>query len=86
MLNMGEASIEKLKAMELLHANSPRLRIDPAMREIAKHNVDQNAIRSQIIFYLRYVIVTHPKNFELHADELGNVLGAMKWASDLNRW
>ncbi|MBI5350439.1 MAG: SUMF1/EgtB/PvdO family nonheme iron enzyme [Chloroflexi bacterium] len=85
MLNISEASIEKLKAMELLHANSPRLRIDPAMREIVKRNVDQNAIQSQIIFYLRDVIATHPKNFELHADELGNVLGAIKWASDLNR-
>ncbi len=85
MLNIGEASVEKLKAMELLHANSPRLRIDPAMREIVKRNVDQNAIKSQIIFYLRDAISTHPKNFELHADELGNVLGAIKWASDLNR-
>jgi hypothetical protein len=35
---------------------------------------------------LRDAISTHPKNFELHGDELGNVLGAIKWASDLNRW
>jgi len=86
MLNISEASIEKLKTMELLHANSPRLRIAPAMRERVKRNVDQKAIQSQIISYLRDAISTHPKNFELHADELGNVLGAMQWASDLNRW
>jgi hypothetical protein len=85
MLNVSEASVEKLKAMELLHANSPRLRIDPAMREIVKRNVDPIAIKSQIILYLRDAISTHPKNFELHADELGNVLGAIKWAGESNR-
>ncbi|MEK9161946.1 MAG: hypothetical protein AAB261_01490, partial [Chloroflexota bacterium] len=85
MLNISEASIEKLKAMELLHANSPRLRIDPAMRGIVKRDVDEQAIKSQLIYYLRDVISTQPKNFELHGDELGNVLGAIKWASDLNR-
>lgn len=86
MLNISEASVEKLKAMELLHANSPRLRIDPAMRQIVKRHIDEAAIKSQLIYYLRDVISTYPKNFELHADELGNVLGAIKWASDLNRW
>ena len=86
MLNVSEASIEKLKAVELLHANSPRLRIDPAMREIVKRHADQNAIQSQIVFYLRDAVSTHPKNFELHRDELGNILGAIQWASDLKRW
>jgi len=85
MLNISEASIEKLKAMELLHANSPRLRIDAAMREIVKRDVDEKAIQSQIVFYLRDAISTHSKDFELHGDELGNILGAIKWASDLNR-
>ena len=80
----ADPAIEKLQSLELLHANSPRLRIDPAFRPFARPK-NPGPVYEKLIVYLtdslrgRY-------NPQFCADELGNILGAMTWAAAQKRW
>ena len=49
-----EAAIEHLKALGLLHANSPRLRIDAGLREFWQGLGDRNAINDRLLVQLLF--------------------------------
>jgi tetratricopeptide (TPR) repeat protein len=77
---------ERLQAMGLLTANSPRLRGDPGMRDLARANVDEIPFQEQFISYLKEMLRTHSLDWSYCTDELGNILGMIDWAATQQRW
>jgi hypothetical protein len=79
--------IENLKKRGLLHANSPRLRIDPGFRPLALADTDETTVQDQLIAELRHDAMQE-KMHDWHycEDELGNILGAIQWATEHERW
>jgi hypothetical protein len=77
---------ERLQALGLLTANSPRLRIDPAVRDLARSGVDEIAFQERFITYLKTMLRTNSLDWDYCTDELGNVLGMIDWAARRQRW
>lgn len=78
--------IERLKALELLFANSPRLRIQPGFRVAAQKAasglVSENDVYSNLFQFLESGL----SDPAFIADELGNLLGALTWAARHANW
>jgi hypothetical protein len=79
-------SQEHLQAMGLLTANSPRLRIDPGVRDLARNAANEIPLQEQFLSYLKTMLRTHSLDWTYCADELGNVIGMMDWAARQQRW
>lgn len=77
---------ERLQAMSLLTANSPRLRIDPGLRDLARMGADEVSINQQLVNHLRMTLETRALDWNYCADELGNILGLIDWAAKHQRW
>ena len=77
---------ERLQAMGLLTANSPRLRIDPGLRNLARMGVDEVSIKQQLVNHLTRMLETRARDWNYCADELGNILGLIDWAAKHQRW
>ncbi|MBI3241963.1 MAG: CSLREA domain-containing protein [Chloroflexi bacterium] len=84
--NGNEITLERLKEMDLLVANSPRLRVPPALRERARIGANEEETREKLITYLRQTFEAREIDFEFCADELGNILSSMSWAAGKRRW
>ncbi|HEY4723038.1 MAG TPA: tetratricopeptide repeat protein, partial [Anaerolineae bacterium] len=81
------AAIERLKMLGLLHANSPRLRLDPGFRPLAQAGSDETAIKDRLITQLlRDALLNKMRDWQYCAAELGNILGAIEWAAAQQRW
>ena len=81
------AAIERLKMLGLLHANSPRLRLDPGFRPLARAGSDETAIKDRLITQLlRDALLSKMRDWSYCAAELGNILGAIDWAVAQQRW
>lgn len=74
-----DAAIERLKALGLLYANSPRLRLPPGFRLTARRRslLNEEVVFPKLAAYLREGA---GRGGEFIADELGNFLGALDWA------
>lgn len=82
----AEQAQERLQVMGLLTANSPRLRIDPGLRDLARIGVDETPIKEQLINDLKTMLETQSLDWNYCADELGNILGMVAWAAKQQRW
>jgi hypothetical protein len=79
------AAIEHLKALGLLHANSPRVRMDAGLREF--WSGDGNAIKDQLLAQLLLDQLNGRfADDEYCANELGHVLGAIDHAVQTRQW
>ena len=87
LISYWNAAIENLKKVGLLHANSPRLRIDPGFRPLILADADEAIVQEQLIVELRHA-AEQKKMHDWHycEDELGNILGAIQWATEHARW
>jgi hypothetical protein len=81
-----EPTIERLKVSGLLHANSPRLRLDPGLRSVALSTGNVALLRERLLAYLQNRLQTQTLDWTFCADELGNILGLLEWAAQENRW
>jgi hypothetical protein len=81
-----EDAKERLQRLGLLTANSPRLRIAPGLRELARLGVDELSVKDQLINYLKKMLETRSLDWNYCADELGNILGMINWAAEQQRW
>jgi DUF3048 family protein/tetratricopeptide repeat protein len=81
-----ERAQERLQAMGLLTANSPRLRIDPGFRDLARQGTDEILIKEQLISYLKKMLETRSLDWKFCAAELGNILGMIDWAAKHEHW
>lgn len=83
----GEATSQPLEEMELLYTNSPRLRAPDGMREILQAGrKDLQAPRELLLRHLLDELKSRSMDFKFVADELGNILGLIQWASNERRW
>jgi len=83
----AEHTQKRLQAMGLLTANSPRLRIDPGLRDLARSGVvDEVSFREEFLSYLKTMLRTHSLDWSYCTDELGNILGMIDWAATQQRW
>jgi hypothetical protein len=81
------ATIEPLKALGLLHANSPRVRLDAGLREFWRGTADDSSIKDRLLAQLRRdQKVGRFDNDEYCANELGHVLGAIEHAVKTQQW
>ncbi|HLF25700.1 MAG TPA: hypothetical protein VJG32_05145 [Anaerolineae bacterium] len=82
-----QSALDRMQAMGLLRANSPRLRIDPGLRALWQSGMDETAARDGMLAYLlRAAALDKFRDWQFCADELGNVLGMIEWAAAQGRW
>ncbi|MCL4528346.1 MAG: ATP-binding protein [Chloroflexi bacterium] len=81
----GDVS-KKLEALQLLYANSPRLRMNSGLREIVMENQDDGAGKERLLRYLVEQLQSKWSDFDFVKDELGNLLGLFDWAMSQRRW
>ena len=82
----GNTVSEKLESMELLQANSPRLRLMPGLRSFLLRGRDVSTERERLLSYLLSELETRWKDFDFIRDELGNLLGLLFWAVAQGQW
>jgi len=82
----AEHTQARLQAMGLLTANSPRLRIHPGVRDLARQGVDEVSLQEKFVSYLKEMLEAHPLDWNFCADELGNILGMIDWSARHQRW
>jgi hypothetical protein len=88
-LERGTGGVEvsrKLESLQLLYANSPRLRLNSGLREIIMQGQDDAASKEQLLQYLKEQIKSRWNDFDFVRDELGNLLGLFDWAMSQRRW
>ena len=85
---VGGAAVSKsLEEMELLKANSPRLRLPEGLRPIVQaKRADLDALRTPLLNHLLTQGKSRSLDFEFIADELGNILGFIQGAFASRRW
>jgi hypothetical protein len=81
-----ERSSETLERVELLQANSPRLRLHPEYAALALEGFDVNVLRGQLLADLLEQLKGRASDFSFIKDELGNCLGLLAWAVKQKRW
>lgn len=79
--------IERLKALGLLFANSPRLRLPPGFAAPAQRAavLEKETLMTRLVEFLTAPLRENPQNLELVEAELGNLLGALNWAAQNGR-
>ncbi|HVN16762.1 MAG TPA: ATP-binding protein, partial [Anaerolineales bacterium] len=82
----GKTVSDSLESMELLQANSPRLRLMPGMRAIMLSHVDIQAARQRWLNEMSTVMEKRWQDFEFVNDELGNLLGLIEWCAANRDW
>lgn len=85
--NAGGAAVSQhMEKLELLQANSPRLRLHPAYAgyTINQEVLDQN--RQQLFTWLVDQLKARALDFKFVKSELGNILGLLDWLIDHKRW
>lgn len=79
-------AITHLQALGLLHANSPRLRVDAGLRAFILQQPDTAPIEERLLtFLLADVLADKPRDLNYCAVEVGNYLSVIDWAVQHNR-
>jgi len=80
--------IERLKALGLLEANSPRLRLPPGIQIQARRAaiLDVNTVLQRLAGYLLDTAEREPQNWDFFNDEIGNLSGLLTWAVQTRDW
>jgi len=82
----AERTQERLQALGLLTANSPRLRIHPALRDLARPKEGEVSLYQRFLDFLKSNLRARSLDWEFCADELGNITGMISWAAQNRRW
>ena len=82
----GRSVSEKLESLQLLQANSPRLRLMPGLRQFLLRGQDLSKERERLLSYLLAELQTRWNDFEFIKEELGNLLGLLVWAAAQGQW
>jgi hypothetical protein len=81
----GKAVSGALESMEVLQANSPRLRLMPGLRSMLLER-DVLPARERLLDELLTAVKSRSTDFEYMRDELGNLLGLFNWCVTQKRW
>jgi LysM repeat protein len=83
----NQYAVAELEALELIQANSPRMRIAEGLRQIIHSRpADLQSHRGALLAYLSRELRSRFLDFDFVADELGNILGLLEWAASEKRW
>jgi len=83
----GKQTSDSLENMELLQANSPRLRLaDGYRRVIISSTRNIESLRESFLNYLLEQLKSKSLDFDFLGEELGNFLGLIQWSADRQRW
>ena len=82
----GTKVSDSLETLEVLQANSPRLRLMPGFREKLKKENDLGIYQLRLLEYLVAEVKERWKDFAFIKDELGNILGLLAWAVTQKNW
>lgn len=82
----GPAASQKLESLELLKANSPRLRLHPAFTPYALEGANPQAVKAQLLSSLREELEKRGPDPDFVKDELANLLGLIRWAAGGEYW
>jgi len=82
----GSPASQRLENLGLLQANSPRLRLHAEYASLVLENVDPDEIRNRLLASLLEILHTRSLDFSFVKEELGNILGLMRWAAGQQRW
>jgi hypothetical protein len=82
----GSTVSEKLESMELLQANSPRLRLMPGLRYFLVQGRDLTRERERLLTHLLSELKTRWNDFDYIQSELGNLLGLLAWSAAQGQW
>lgn len=82
----GEIASQRLENLQLLQANSPRLRIHPEYIPFALEKFDPDAIREKLLGWITERLHIQSLDFHFQRAELGTMLGLMEWAAVNERW
>jgi len=86
-LTGGEKTSQALESLELLYSNSPRLRLPEGIKEVLQFDRKNIlALRKLLLGHLLDELKYRSLDFNFLADELGNILGLIRWASNEKRW
>ena len=81
------SSVAELEALEIIQANSPRMRISDAFRRFINPNPAELRQQRQTLLARILRVLDKPSlDFSYITEELGNILGLIEWASSENRW
>lgn len=80
----GEETSKELESLELLQANSPRLRLHDGIKQILQSGrID---FRGRLLEHYISELPIRSLDFGYVSGELGNILGLIQWASSEGRW
>jgi hypothetical protein len=82
----GQATSQKLENLGILKANSPRLRLHPAFTSYALEKANPQAVKAQLLSFLKNELENRGPDSEFIKDELANLLGLVRWASGGEYW
>jgi hypothetical protein len=82
----AEQTQARMQAMGLLTANSPRLRIDPGLRDLVRRGIGGASYQSRFVDYLKSTLGARSLDWSYCSDELGNILGMIDWSARQQRW
>ncbi len=82
----GKTVCGKLESMELLQANSPRLRLMPGMRALMLEHVNVQPARERWLDAMSAAMEERWNDFDFVGDELGNLLGMIEWCAANRNW
>ncbi|HKJ38785.1 MAG TPA: LysM peptidoglycan-binding domain-containing protein [Anaerolineales bacterium] len=86
-LTDGKAASKSLEDMELLQANSPRLRMAEGLRRVVLSSTKYvTESRESLLQYILKQLESKSLDFEYVSGELGNILGLLRWTFDEKRW
>lgn len=82
----GPTASQNLEKLEILQANSPRLRLHPAFAPLALAGADITMLRNRLLSAILESLQADPTNFDLIKVELGNIIGLIAWLVSEQRW
>jgi len=83
----GKETSKALESLELLQANSPRLRLHDGLKHVLKAGRSNfQAFQESLLKHFINKLQISPLDFGYVADELGNILGLIQWATEGGRW
>jgi hypothetical protein len=83
----GEKVSQELESLELLYANSPRLRLPDGIRQTLQTGTGNlQERREYLLGHLLGELEISSIDFTFVSAELGNILGLLQWTIDQGRW
>ena len=82
----GKAVSTSLESLEMLQANSPRLRLMPGMLSMLLERDGIESARLRLLDEMLTSAKERWRDFDFMAEELGNLLGLFDWCVSQKRW